>query len=146
MANADFFKYKGRNVYYRIKGNGNPLVFLHDQLSSSQFFISETDFYSQQFTVLLFDFPGHGKSDPGSGLFTDYWFETALCTISLCEYLNIQNVNLLGTGSGSVTGLNAILERLRMFLSLIADSYMPYQDLKVFMEGHSRKKYSGTAF
>ncbi|MBQ3234656.1 MAG: alpha/beta hydrolase [Clostridia bacterium] len=46
------------------KGEGVPVLFLHGYLSSKESFIFQTEYFSNYFRVIAFDFSGFGESEP----------------------------------------------------------------------------------
>jgi pimeloyl-ACP methyl ester carboxylesterase len=52
----------GINMYYSVKGEGTPIVFIHPPLLTSANFRYQIDELSQNFKVITFDIRGHGRS------------------------------------------------------------------------------------
>lgn len=52
----------GTELYYQIKGEGPPLLFLHPPMLNSQIFYYQWKSLSNHFQVILMDIRGHGKS------------------------------------------------------------------------------------
>lgn len=58
-----YLKYGGQNIYYEKSGSGLPLILLHGDTASSKMFELILPLYQENFTVILIDFLGNGKSD-----------------------------------------------------------------------------------
>lgn len=119
-----YFKYKDLNIYYKVYGEGKPLVIIHGDTASSKMFMSELKFYCKNFKVILLDLVGQGKSQRVDKLPLNYWHFNSVLVIELCKYLDINSVNLLGTSGGAIVALNAALEEPGLFDKIIVDSFM----------------------
>ncbi|GAA0181029.1 alpha/beta hydrolase [Clostridium sediminicola] len=126
-----YFKFKNSNIYYRVLGEGKPLIIIHGDTASSKMFMPELKFYSKNFKVILLDLVGQGKSQRVDKLPLNYWEFNANMIIELCNHIGISDVNLLGTSGGAIIALNAVLKQPDLFNKIIADSFMgenlPYE-------------------
>jgi pimeloyl-ACP methyl ester carboxylesterase len=52
----------GVSMYYSVKGEGTPIVFIHPPLLTSANFRYQIDELSQKYKVITFDIRGHGRS------------------------------------------------------------------------------------
>ncbi|MFD1357016.1 alpha/beta fold hydrolase [Fictibacillus halophilus] len=52
----------GVSLYYRVKGDGVPIIFIHPPLLTSENFTYQVDELSKSYKVITFDIRGHGKS------------------------------------------------------------------------------------
>lgn len=118
-----FFNFRGKQIYYEITGKGDPLLFLHGNSVSSVLFQKEISYYSKYYTVIVFDYPGHGKSSRLERFAEDFWLYNAECALELLEYLNIDNTFVAGTSGGALVGLNLALIAPEKVTKLIADSF-----------------------
>lgn len=59
-----FVRVSGRDVHYRVAGQGPAVVMLHDSPRSSLLHIRSLELFSDEFRVYAFDTPGYGQSDP----------------------------------------------------------------------------------
>jgi len=119
-----YFKYENINIYYRVSGEGRPLVIIHGDTASSKMFIPELKFYSKNFKVILLDLVGQGKSQRVDELPLNYWDFNSILIIELCKHIGISNVNLLGTSGGAIVALNAVLKQPNLFNRIIVDSFI----------------------
>ena len=69
----------GKNIYYEIYGQGEPLFLLHGYTLSSESWLSYVEDFDKEYEVYLIDLPGHGKSDA---------FKERLSIKSVAEDLN----------------------------------------------------------
>ncbi|MEJ8555049.1 alpha/beta fold hydrolase [Tepidibacter sp. Z1-5] len=119
-----YFKYENINIYYRVSGEGRPLVIIHGDTASSKMFIPELKFYSKNFKVILLDLVGQGKSQRIDKLPLNYWDFNSTLIIELCKHIGITDVNLLGTSGGAIVALNAVLKQPSLFNRIIVDSFI----------------------
>lgn len=59
-------KVDGSSIYYSVKGQGIPIVFIHPPLLTSVNFEYQVENLAQHFQVITFDIRGHGKSESSS--------------------------------------------------------------------------------
>lgn len=119
-----YFKFENSKIYYRVSGEGSPLIIIHGDTASSKMFMSELKFYSKNFKVILVDLLGQGKSQRVDKLPLNYWNFNANMIIELCKHIGISDVNLLGTSGGAIVALNAVLKQPNLFNRIIVDSFM----------------------
>ncbi|HRP02694.1 MAG TPA: alpha/beta hydrolase [Candidatus Kapabacteria bacterium] len=118
-----YFKFDGRNVYYTVEGEGFPLMLLHGNTTSSKLFENDIPFFAQYYKVIAFDWPGHGYSDKLDKFADDFWRYNAKSGLALCEHLNINTINLIGTSGGAITALNMATLNPDIAPKIIADSF-----------------------
>jgi len=119
-----YFKFEDSKIYYKVLGEGKPLIIIHGDTASSKMFMPELKFYSQSFKVIVVDLVGQGKSQRVDRLPLNYWSFNANMIIELCKYIGINDVNLLGTSGGAIVALNAVLKQPNIFNRMIVDSFM----------------------
>ena len=54
--------YKQTDIYYRVFGNGSPIVFLHGFLEDSNIWLDFIQPLKESHQIILIDLPCHGKS------------------------------------------------------------------------------------
>ncbi len=79
-------------------GSGEPLVMLHGNGESSEYFDKQIDFFKKHYRVLAVDTRGHGRSPRGTGPFTLIRFADDLK--AFLDGLNIGLANILGFSDG----------------------------------------------
>ncbi|MBL6447772.1 alpha/beta hydrolase [Fulvivirga sp. 29W222] len=62
-AKSEAVRVNGKNIYYEVYGEGEPLILLHGYTSSSKAWKSYISDFESNFKVYLVDLTGHGKSD-----------------------------------------------------------------------------------
>lgn len=83
---------------YIEKGEGIPLVLLHGNGESLEYFVHQIEYFSKHFRVIAVDTRGHGKSPRGTKPFTLEQFAE-----DLKEFLDekkFEKINLLGFSDG----------------------------------------------
>ena len=96
------------SMHYVERGIGEPLVLLHGNGESSEYFKPQIEFFSASYRVIAVDTRGHGKSPRGKGRFSLSRFADDLK--ELLDELGINNANILGFSDG---GNIALLFTLR---------------------------------
>lgn len=118
-----YFNFENRKVYYKIVGQGAPLLLLHGNTVSSKMFSPIVKKYRQDFQLILIDFPGHGKSDRLVKFETDFWFYNSKVTYALLNELKLEEVSVIGTSGGALVAINLALEHPERIKYLVADSF-----------------------
>jgi abhydrolase domain-containing protein 6 len=96
----------GVEVFYRESGDKNkqPLLFIHGFLGSSYDWIDLIKYYDDNYYVVAIDLPGFGNSE--KSLTYNYARENQANTvIGLINYLNINDVTLVGHSMGGLVSL-----------------------------------------
>ena len=89
--------------YYEEKGNGKPLILLHGNSESTEYFCHQIDYFSKDYRVIAIDTRGHGKSPRGGGPFTISRFADDLN--DFMERLGLARAHILGFSDGGNTAL-----------------------------------------
>ncbi|MEZ4875390.1 MAG: alpha/beta hydrolase [Flavobacteriaceae bacterium] len=97
------FQYGQKQLYYEIHGKGPVLVLLHGFLESSTIWEAFIEPLSGNYTLLLIDFPGHGKSHPMAE--TQTMELMAEVVHELLDYLKYKEVILMGHSMGGYVAL-----------------------------------------
>ena len=84
---------------YIERGTGFPLVLLHGNGESSDYFSNQIPFFLKTYRVIAVDTRGHGKSPRGTAPFTLEQFADDLK--ELLDYLGIEKCFLLGFSDGA---------------------------------------------
>ncbi len=85
-------------LHYVDKGRGEPLIMLHGNGESSEYFERQIEYFSESYRVLAPDRRGHGQSPRGNGEFTIGRFADDLR--DFMDGLGIVSANLLGFSDG----------------------------------------------
>ena len=98
---------KGVSLYYIVKGNGTPIVFIHPPLLTSENFRYQMVELSQDFKVITFDIRGHGRS-----LYSNQPITYPLIVEDmkhLLDHLGIEKAFLCGYSTGASIALQFML-------------------------------------
>jgi pimeloyl-ACP methyl ester carboxylesterase len=113
-------------LYYRVSGSGSPLVLLHGYTSTSAVWDEFVPELAKSFRVLVFDLPGHGKSERLRENFSHR--EVAVDILTALEKLGVKEFNAVGHSSGGMSLLHmALLEpgRLQRMVLVSSGPRMP---------------------
>ncbi|MEH7177669.1 alpha/beta fold hydrolase [Neobacillus vireti] len=113
---------KGVSLYYNVKGNGNPIVFIHPPLLTSENFRYQIEELSQYFKVISFDIRGHGSSEYSPKPITYHLIAEDIA--HLLEHLKIEKAILCGYSTGASVALEFMLTYLDRALGGILVSGM----------------------
>ncbi len=85
-------------LYYEVRGEGQPVVFIHGWSVNRHFFKKQVPAFAEKYQVVTYDLRGHGDSDrPEKGL---YLSRFAQDLHELIEYLGLKNVVLVAWSMG----------------------------------------------
>lgn len=129
-----YFIYEDKKVYYRVVGHGAPMLLLHGNTASSRMFKGVVKEYAKKFTVIMLDFPGHGKSERLQKFETDFWFYNAEVSHALLNYLHLEKVFVVGTSGGALVAINLALEHPEVVSKVVADSFEGEMPLNSYLE------------
>lgn len=118
--------YKSTELFYTTKGTGNPLVFLHGFLESTEIWEPFIEKLSAKRQVICIDLPGHGKSGNISEIHTMELMADAVHEV--LSHLKIEQFSLIGHSMGGYVCL-AFLEKFPgMTKSLVLMNSTPKED------------------
>ncbi len=86
-------------LYYKEKGNKEPLILLHGNGEDGSYFKNQIDYFSDRYRVIALDTRGHGKSPRGTKPFTIEQFSCDL--YEFMESLEISCAIILGFSDGA---------------------------------------------
>ncbi|MDO4719562.1 MAG: alpha/beta hydrolase [Peptostreptococcaceae bacterium] len=93
----------GCEIFYRTSGQGRPLIFIHGWSANSDFFSKQTEHFSKNFQVTVYDLRGHGRSDRRPEITEkNMTMERAAEDLyELIQHLKLENVNICGWSMGT---------------------------------------------
>lgn len=95
-------------LYYREKGNQEPLILLHGNGEDGSYFKNQTDYFSGRYRVIALDTRGHGKSSRGVKPFT---IEQFACDLyDFMTGMEISSAIILGFSDGANIALKFALK------------------------------------
>lgn len=96
------------SLYYREKGNQEPLILLHGNGEDGSYFKNQTDYFSGRYRVIALDTRGHGKSPRGVKPFT---IEQFACDLyDFMTGMEISSAIILGFSDGANIALKFALK------------------------------------
>ncbi|MCP3926602.1 MAG: alpha/beta hydrolase [Desulfobacterales bacterium] len=122
----------GINLNYEIKGNGEPLLFIHGLGSSLMDWELQVEYFSKQYKVIVVDLRGHGKSSKPSGRYSIGLF--AADVAELLRELNLYPAHINGLSMGGATGLHIAVHHSDVVKSLIVSNMSAAMPVKTFAQ------------
>lgn len=96
------------NLYFTEKGEGEPLILLHGNGENGEYFINQTEYFSDKYHVIAIDTRGHGASPRGDAPFTIKQFAEDL--LGFMNEHEIEKANILGFSDGGNIALTFALK------------------------------------
>lgn len=98
-----FLKRNGFSIYYRIRGRGIPIIFLHGMGLSHQIWLKTIYQMAKDFCFILFDLRGHGESgEPDEEYGMDEYVDDL---DNLINYFELDQVILVGHSLGGMISM-----------------------------------------
>lgn len=97
-------KVNGTELYYEVRGEGEPILFLHGMGGTWRMWEPQMDFFSNHFKLIMVDLRGHGQSGKGfpNGKFS---YEVMADDLKyLLDELHIKQVHVVGVSMGGTVG------------------------------------------
>ncbi len=104
-------------LYYMEKGSGFPLILLHGNGESHEYFIHQIEYFSSFYRVIAIDTRGHGKSPRGDKPFTIVQFAEDL--YEFMQEQGIAKASILGFSDGGNIALTFALSHMQMVEKLV---------------------------
>jgi len=101
------------------KGKGTPLILLHGNSESNEYFEHQVEYFSKSYRVIAIDTRGHGKTRRGSAEFTLNQFAEDLK--QFLDKMQITKAIILGFSDGGNIALLFALKYQQYALALIID-------------------------
>lgn len=95
------------SLHYIKKGSGTPLLLLHGNGESGDYFVHQMDEFARHFTVYAIDTRGHGQSPRGTAPFTISQFADDL--LDFMDGQGIEKAHILGFSDGGNIALTFAL-------------------------------------
>ncbi len=105
-------------LYYKIEGQGEPILFLHGLGSSSAAWEFQRQAFASEYQLIMPDIRGHGRSDKPPGPYSMTLLAADI--ISLLDTLGIPAVHVVGLSLGGMIGFQLAVDRPERVRSLIA--------------------------
>lgn len=101
------FDVEGSSLFYQVKGEGTPIIFIHPPLLTSTNFKYQLDQLSKNNKVIIFDIRGHGKSVYSKQAIT--YSLIANDIVNLLDYLGVEKAFICGYSTGGSIALEFLL-------------------------------------
>jgi pimeloyl-ACP methyl ester carboxylesterase len=114
------------DLFYRIRGDGPPLLLLHGYLGSSAMWDPYLDELARHFRLIVPDLRGHGRSTNPLSEFTHR--QAALDIYALLDSLGIECTRAIGASTGGMTLLHMATQqpqRIEAMVVIGATTYYP---------------------
>src|SRR5262245_31838648 len=108
-ARSDLASLNGTKIFFAQFGAGVPVLLLHGGLANSNYWGHQVAALARQFSVIVMDTRGHGRSPLTSGGFGYRAFADDV--VALLDLLRIPTAALVGWSDGAVTGLELAMRR-----------------------------------
>ena len=120
---GQYAKINGIQIFYRLYGEGEPILLLHGGMGSSDSFKSQVDFFAKEYSVITPDSRGHGRTNDGDQPISYELMADDM--IKLLDHLGIDSVYVVGKSDGGNTGLVMAIsypERIRKLVAVGSNS------------------------
>ena len=104
-------------LYYREAGSGEPLILLHGNDESGEYFINQIEHFQSRYRVIAPDTRGHGRSPRGEAPFTIAQFANDL--YDFMQGLGIARAMILGFSDGANIAMKFTMQHPEMVKALI---------------------------
>ena len=120
-----FVSIHGRQVHYRIAGQGPALLLIHQSPQNSRMWLGMMQRYADRYTVIAPDTPGFGYSDPlpGNPLTIA---EFGAATMEFVEAIGLQRCAVFGMHTGGLIAAWLAWARPEQFAALVVDGYAAF--------------------
>lgn len=118
----------GVRIYYEVEGEGPPLVLAHGVTRSLQRWrqIGFADALKKDFTLIMFDARGHGKSDKPHDP-AAYAMNMVNDVVAVLDDMHMARANYMGYSMGAGTGFKEAVTHPERFNSFILGGWSPYR-------------------
>lgn len=104
-------------LYYREAGSGEPLILLHGNGESGEYFINQIEHFRSRYRVIVPDTRGHGKSPRGAAPFTIAQFACDL--YDFMQAHGFDRAVILGFSDGANIAMKFAMQHPEMVKALI---------------------------
>lgn len=101
-------------LFYEVRGEGQPLVFIHSGLADSRMWAVQSWQFAQKYRVIRYDLRGFGRSSMPPGPFSN-----RADLAGLLRYLSVERAVLVGSSMGGQLALDFALEYPEMVAALV---------------------------
>lgn len=140
MTRQGFFSYNNGQIYYEIKGAGEPIIFLHGFSLDHHMWLPQVEFFKNYYQTITYDMRGFGRSSVPTGTYSHHDDLK-----NLFGYLKISKAHLVGLSLGGEIAIDFAIEYPLYLKSLtLIDSslggYVGKVDWRVYAQEHGLEK------
>jgi pimeloyl-ACP methyl ester carboxylesterase len=149
MKDEGYIEIDGQQIYYRVKGDGPPMVFVHGWTLNLSYWDAQVAYFSRKYRTYCYDWRGMGKSSGATPAFTMDQLGTEL--EGFIDAFGIENPTICGHSEGGAiaaqyaathpdsvsalvladTDLNNVAEGIAGVLGLALTELFAYLELKL---------------
>ena len=118
-----YFDYKGKKIFYKEEGRGQPLLLLHGNTASSKMFAPIVPSFTEKYRVIIMDFLGCGQSERIEKWPEDLWYQWSEQAVALCDLLELKDIDIIGSSGGALAAINMVLSHDDLVHAVVADSF-----------------------
>jgi 3-oxoadipate enol-lactonase len=89
-------------VHVKVNGTGEAMLFWPSLLMTGDMWAAQADHFGQRYRVILVDPPGHGRSQPLTGMFS--FDDCARCVADILDGIGIDRAHFVGNSWGGMIG------------------------------------------
>lgn len=118
------FNHKGCELFYEVRGVGEPLLFLHGLGSCSEDWAPQVQAFENDYQVILCDLRGHGKTGIAKPPYNIPQFAADIK--ALLDHLNVDSCHIVGLSLGGMNAFQLAVEHPEACKSLTIVNSTPY--------------------
>jgi pimeloyl-ACP methyl ester carboxylesterase len=125
---ADSVEVNGIRLHYRIAGSGPPLLLLHGYTGTSAWWDPLLKRFADDYTTIVPDLPGHGRSEGRSG---PYRFDRVATDLhALMDALGLGRFRAIGYSGGGIALLHMATQRPRRIeaMAIVSATHVPAKE------------------
>ncbi len=109
-----FADVNGARLYYKVSGEGHPLLLLHAGVADSRMWDDQFSVFAQHYNVIRYDLRGFGQSAMPPGLFSSHED-----VAGLLNFLNVEKAYVIGQSFGGYIAIDFTLAYPEMVDALV---------------------------
>lgn len=125
----------GADLYYKVYGQGSPLVLLHGFFGTNEFWDPYINEFAKEYRLIVPDLRGHGRSTNPGNEFTHR--QVSLDIYALLDHLEIDQFRGIGFSSGGMTLIHMATQqptRVEAMILIGATIYYPEEARAIHRE------------
>lgn len=118
----------GLNMFYELKGSGEPILFLHGLGSSTIDWEYQIDYFANHYQTITLDMRGHGQTAKPKGPYSISMF--AKDVAAFIKALELPRVHVVGISMGGMIALQLASDNQELLKSLVVVNSLAHYKLK----------------